>query len=109
MRTDWNERLGHARANSTLELMLSAMQTMPYFTTETMVAATGRSKQATGQAVRRLLDAQVIRKADQKKRSRVFDVPDVLEQFHMVERRLACPMRDIGIGSPVRPVPRRDT
>lgn len=81
MKEDWRKKLGSVRANSTLQLMPSNMQAMPYFTVETMVAAIGRSKQAVNQAVQRLLDAQVIPQTNQDKRSRMFDVPDVCKEF----------------------------
>lgn len=107
MRKSWIDRLGRVRSGSTLELMLSAVQSMPYFSVETMVKTTQRSKQAVNQAVQRLLDAQIIRQTNRGKRSRVFDVPEVLAEFNMVERRIASPSRDTSIDLPMRPVPNR--
>ncbi len=107
IKDDWRNKLPRVRADSTLELMLAKMQAMPYFTTETMVAATKRSKQAVGQAVNKLLEAQIICQTSRGKRSRVFEVPDILEEFNVVERRLASPSRDTSVDLPVRPVPNK--
>ena len=107
IKDDWRNKLPRVRAGSTLELMLAKMQAMPYFTTETMVAATKRSKQAVGQAVSKLLEAQIICQTSRGKRSRVFEVPDILEEFNVVERRLASPSRDTSVDLPVRPVPNK--
>ncbi len=107
MRESWCSRLVRVRAGSTLELMLLKIQAMPYFTIGTMVKATRRSKQAVGQAVKRLLEVQIVCQSNKGKRSRVFEVPDVLDEFNMVERRLASPSRDTSVELPVRPVPNR--
>ena len=77
------------------------------FTIDTMVKATRRSKQAVGQAVKRLLEVQIVCQSNKGKRSRVFEVPDVLDEFNMVERRLASPSRGTSVELPVRPVPNR--
>ena len=103
----WRCRMGGVRKGSAVEAMLPAMQAMPYFSVETMTGMTGRSKQAIGVAVRRLLDAGIIRQTNRGKRSRVFEVPEVLAEFNMVERRLASPSRDTSLEGPARPVPAR--
>lgn len=105
MRGAWEKRLVRVRANSALELMLDEVQAMPVFSVETMVKATGRSKQAVSLATNRLVKAGIVRQTSQGKRSRVFEAPDVLEEFSMVERRLASPSRDTNVEPPVRTVP----
>lgn len=107
IRTGWEGMLGRVRAGSSLELMLNEMQALPVFSVETMVRATGRTKQAVGLAVSRLLEAGIIRQTNQGKRSRVFEAPDVLEEFAIVERRLASPARDTSVEPPSRRVPDR--
>ena len=97
IRAGWEGMLGRVRAGSSLELMLNEMQALPVFSVETMVRATGRTKQAVGLAVSRLLEAGIIRQTNQGKRSRVFEAPDVLEEFAIVERRLASPARDTSV------------
>ena len=107
MRSGWEGRLGRVRAGSALALMLDELQASPVFSVETMVRATGRSKQAVSLATNRLLETGIIRQTSQGKRSRVFEVPGVLEEFSMVERRLASPSRDTSVEPPVRRVPDR--
>ena len=107
IRAGWEGMLGRVRAGSSLELMLNEMQALPVFSVETMVRATGRTKQAVGLAVSRLLEAGIIRQTNQGKRSRVFEASDVLEEFAIVERRLASPARDTSVEPPSRRVPDR--
>lgn len=107
IRESWEERLGKVRRGSAVDLLLDEIQAMPYFTCETMERVTGRSKQAIALAVTRLLECGIIAQTNRGKRSRVFECPDVLEEFNLVERRLASPARDTAIGAPARPVPDR--
>ena len=104
IRGGWEERLGRVRRDSAVDLLLDEIQAMPYFTCETMERETGRSKQAIALAVTRLLECGVIAQANRGKRSRVFECPDVLEEFNLVERRLASSLRDTAISNPARPV-----
>ncbi|MBR3316584.1 MAG: hypothetical protein IKG21_02025 [Atopobiaceae bacterium] len=48
-----------------------------------------------------------MRQTNRGKRNRVFEVPDVLAEFNMVERRLASPVRDTGVELPARPLPNK--
>lgn len=107
MRKRWVERLGGVRAGSATELMLREAQAMPVFSVSSMVKATGRSKQAINSATIKLVEAGIVHQTNQGKRSRVFEVPDVLEEFIMVERRLASPARDTNVSPPARTVPER--
>lgn len=107
VRARWESALGRVRSGSSLELILDEIQATPVFSVETMVRATGRTKQAVGLAVGRLLEAGVVRQTSRGKRSRVFEAPDVLEEFAIVERRLASPSRDTNVEPPSRRVPDR--
>ena len=103
----WKSKLGRVRAGSSLELLLGEIQAIPIFSVDTMVHATGRTKQAVGPAIERLLEAGIVRQTNQGKRSRVFEAPDALEEFALVERRLASPSRDTSIDPPARRVPEK--
>ena len=107
IRVTWEKTLGHVRAGSAVELILDELPATPIFSVETMVRSTGRSKQAINLATNRLLEVGIIRQTSQGKRSRVFEAPSVLEEFSMVERRLASPSRDTNIDPPARRVPDR--
>lgn len=80
---------------------------MPIFSVNTLVSATGRTKQTVAPAVKRLVDAGIAVQTNRGKRNRVYEVPEVLEEFNMVERRLASPARDTLQEPPARPVPSR--
>ncbi len=95
----WRSKLGRVRAKSALDQLLVEIQGMPYFSVETMRRTTGRSKQAVNLAIQRLVDAQIVRQTNRGKRSRVFEVPEILAVFNMVERRLASPLRHSELGS----------
>ena len=107
MRRDWEARLGRVRAGSAAQLLLERIQGMPIFTVETMVRETGLTKQAVSPAVSRLAESGIVRQTSKGKRDRVYETPEVLELFRVVERRLASPARNTSIELPVRPVPYR--
>ena len=107
IRRDWIGRLGKVRANSSLDLLLDEIQAVPIFTAETMAKAVCRTEVAVGQAIDRLLEAGIIRQSNKGKRRRIFETPDVMEMFNLVERRLASPSRDTKAEPPARPVPER--
>ena len=86
IRSNWVSALGKIRVGSSLDLLLDAIQVLPIFSVETMARQTGRSKQAINEAVSRLCEAGVVIQTTKGKRNRVFEVPDVLEEFNLVER-----------------------
>lgn len=106
MYRSWEAMLGgHPRRGSALEALLGEVQAMPWFTVDTMVRATGRSWSSVNAAVARLVGAGIVRETTKGKRNRVFEAPEVVEEFDMVERRIASPARDTSVAPPVRPVP----
>ena len=105
MQEGWRVLLGSVRANSALALMLDELQGMPYFSVESMAVSIGRSRQAVNEATHRLVEAGIVRQTNKGKRSRVFEAPEVLEEFRIVERKLASPERDTRVAGPARPVP----
>lgn len=106
MRAKWMGRLGRKpRAGSSLALLLDEIQATPYFTVQTMVNATGRAFSSVNDAVAILVEAGIAEETTQGKRNRVFRVPDVIEEFEIVERRMASPARDTNLIPPVRSTP----
>lgn len=101
----WHERLGTVRGNSSTELMLDEMIGTPLFTVASMADSIKRSVPAVSNAVNVLEEAGVIREVSNKTRNRVFEAPDVIDQFNIFERRLASPVGDTKMAKPVRPVP----
>ena len=107
MEAMWRESLGTVRAGSALEAILREMRGMPVFSVNSMRRLCGRSQPAVSEAVRRLLEAGIVRVTTKGKRNRVFEVPDVISVFNMLERRLASPALDTVVEPPSRPVPER--
>ena len=93
------------RGNSSTELMLDEMIGTPLFTVASMADSIKRSVPAVSNAVNVLEEAGVIREVSNKTRNRVFEAPDVIDQFNIFERRLASPVGDTKMAKPVRPVP----
>lgn len=106
MRASWARKLGgQPRRGSALEAVLPGIQAMPWFTIRTLEGATGFSFKAVNDAVSTLVGAGIVQKTTKGKRNRVFVAPDVIEEFQMVERRMASPARDTHAVAPARPVP----
>lgn len=105
LQDSWRERLGSVRANSALDVLLPELVGMPLFTVKSAAAATGRSVSSMNVAVQRCLDAGIAKAAKKQKRNRAFEVPEVIDEFNLFERRLASPVGDTRAARPVRPVP----
>lgn len=107
MQERWREALGTVRRNSALDLMLREISGMPLFTVATAAETAGRAISSVSAAVDRLVNAGIAVPVKAAKRNRVFEVPDVIDEFNLLERRLASPVGDTAIEKPVRPVPER--
>ncbi len=106
---DWRERLGSVREGSAVDLLLRAMPGAPLFTVTGAAALIGRSFIAANEAVKRLLEAGVIRQANIGTRNRTFEAREILTAFTELERRLASPVGDTNLTPPARRVPARPT
>lgn len=102
---EWRERLGAVRAGSALDVLLPLLSGMPLFSVKTAALATGRSTSSIAVAVNRCADAGIVVPAKKQKRNRSFEVPDVINEFNIFERRLASPAGDTKSAKPVRAVP----
>jgi hypothetical protein len=67
----------------------------------------GRSFPQTNDAIDRLVNADILRQVNVRKRNRAFEAPAIIEAFTSLERQLASPEGDTRISRPARPVPRR--
>ena len=107
LQASWRERIGPARRGSSVHLLIDALPAAPVLTTATAAELIGRSVQATGQAVERLVAAGVLKQVTVGKRNRAFEAPELIEAFTALERQLASPEGDTYISEPSRRVPRR--
>lgn len=105
LQDDWRQRLGAVRKGSALALIIEALPSAPMFSVNTMSKTINRSFPATNLAIERLLEAGIVKSSKKGKRNRVFEAPDIINEFTLLERRLASPAHDTKIKRPVRPVP----
>lgn len=101
----WRERLGAIREDSAVDLLLRALPGAPLFTATAAAALIGRSFIAANEAIKRLLDAGVIRQANIGARNRTFEARELITAFTELERRLASPAGDTNLAPPARRVP----
>ena len=105
LQASWRERLDSVRKGSALDSLLGEMVGMPLFTIGTASAGMGRAFSAVSSAVEKCIDAGIVKPMGAQKRNRVFEVPEVINEFNIFERKLASPMGDTKAEGPVRPVP----
>jgi Fic family protein len=102
---DSRQRLGNVRANSTVDLLVSALPALPVFSVSAAAAHVGRSFPVTGEAVERLRAANVVKQVTIGRRNRAFEAVGLFEAFTGFERVLASP--DADMSPPARPAPAR--
>ena len=105
LQDSWREKLGSVRRGSALEVLIDAMVGMPIFTIGTASESSGRAFSAMSAAVERCVEAGIVKPIGNQKRNRAFEVPDVINEFNVFERRLASPLGDTEAAKPVRAVP----
>jgi Fic family protein len=107
LKASWRERLGRARAGSAADLLIDALPGAPVMTVQSAASIIGRSAQAVNEAILRLLEAGILRQTTVGRRNRAFEVPELVEAFTDLERRLASPEGDTRTSPPARAVPHR--
>ena len=105
LRKIWEGVLGRVRAKSALDEILGVLPGAPVFDVGLLQEMTGRSFSSLSAAVESYVQAGIIRQITTGNRNRVFEVPDIIEEYTRLERRLASPVGDTAIAPPVRPVP----
>lgn len=103
----WRVRVGRIRAGSATDRLLAALPTAPVLTAATAAELVGRSEARVGDAIRRLVDAGVLRQITVGRRNRAFEAPELLAAVTGFERVLASPAGDTQLAPPVRPAPAR--
>lgn len=103
----WRTRVGRARSDSALSLLIDALPAAPVLTATTAAELVGRSFQATNQAIERLVDAGVLVQVSVGRRNRAFEAHELVDAFTDFERRLASPGGNTLVSPPARRVPGR--
>ena len=105
--TDWRKRLGRVRAGSATDILLRSLVGAPVITANSAAEMIGRSFPQTNEAIKRLVNVEILRQVNVGKRNRAFEAPAIIEAFTSLERQLASPQGDTRASKPVRPIPRR--
>jgi len=103
----WRKRLGAIRLRSATDLLLRSILGAPVVTVNSAAALIGRSFPQTNDAIGRLLEAGILSQVTVGRRNRAFEVPEIIEAFADLERRLASPTGNTRISQPTRRVPAR--
>ncbi len=107
LQASWLERLEPIRRDSAAYLLVKALPASPVLTVSVAAELIGRSFQATSQAIRRLMGADVLAQVTFGRRNRAFEAPELIEAFTGLERQLASPEGNTRVSRPARHVPRR--
>ena len=105
IQASWRERLGRARRDSAVNLLISVLPNAPVLTTTTAAELVGRSFPATSMAIERLVTAGVLVQVSVGRRNRAYEAPELIDVFTAFERRLASPEGDTRVSAPARRVP----
>jgi Fic family protein len=103
----WREKLSSVRKNSALDLLLGEMVGMPVFSIATASSATGRVISSVTSAIERCIEAGIVKPMGSQRRNRIFEVPEVINDFNIFERKLASSIGNTEIAEPVRAVPKK--
>ena len=106
LQSSWRERVGRARSDSTVSLLIEALPAAPILTTTTAAELVGRSFQAANQAIERLVEAGVLVQVSVGRRNRAFEARELVDAFTALERRLSSPEGDTLVSPSARRVPR---
>ena len=107
LQKSWHERAGLVRRDSAARLLIEALPAVPVLTISTAAEVVGRSFQAASQAINQLMEAGVLAQATIGRRNRIFEAPELIEAFTMLERQLASPEGNTRFSRPTRHVPQR--
>ena len=103
----WRKRLGPLRAKSATDVILRVLPGAPILTVDTAATLIRRTFKPADAAIRRLVDAGILRQVNVGKRNRAYEAPEVIEAFTALERQLASPEGDTRTSGPTRLVPLR--
>ena len=105
LKAAWRERAAPVRAGSAVDLLIETLPAAPVLTLAAAAGLIGRSQQAANQGLTRLAEAGVLREVTDGRRNRVYEAPELIDAFTLLERRFASPAADTRIEPPSRPVP----
>jgi Fic family protein len=105
LQEEWRAGLGSVRANSATDLLLRALPGAPLLTVKSAAALIGRTFPAANEAIKKLVDADILHPVRVGRRNRAFEATRVIEAFTALERKLASPKGNTLTSEPSRRVP----
>ena len=107
LQEEWRAKIGRVRANSATDLLLRALPGAPLITVKSAAALIGRTFPPANEAIKRLVQADILRPVRVAQRNRAFEATSAIDAFTALERQLASPQGNTLTSRPSRPVPRR--
>lgn len=105
IKKSWEELIGSSRKGSIASEAMDAIVAMPIFTVSSLAKHCNRSFAAVNAVVASLVEVGCIKTVSEGKRNRVFEATDIINEFNMLELKLASPAGDTRAEPPARPVP----
>ncbi|HEU4945543.1 MAG TPA: Fic family protein [Kribbella sp.] len=105
LKSSWRARAAPVRAGSAVERLIDTLPAAPVLTLSAAARLIDRSQQAANQALTRLVEVGVLRQVTDGRRNRVYEAPELIDAFTLLERRFASPAADTRVAAPNRPVP----
>jgi Fic family protein len=105
IKQDWTTKAGPFRKGSIADEAMDAIVSMPIFTVKTLADHCGKSTASVNSFVDLMERAGCIKTAKCGSRNRVFEAPAVINEFNVLERKLASPAGNTKVAAPDRPVP----
>ncbi len=103
----WRERLGSVRAHSATDRILRILPGAPVLTVDGAATLIGRTFNPANDAIKRLVEAGILRQVNIGRRNRAYEAPEIITAFAALERQLASPEGNTRTSKPVRRVPAR--
>lgn len=94
LQDDWRRRLGSVRRNSSADVLVKRLPGVPIVTVNGASDLTGRTFQATNEAIERLVTAGILAPITVGRRNRTFEAREIIDAFTDLERQLASPAGD---------------
>lgn len=105
LKEGWMKDAGPFRRDSIAAEVADAIVAMPMFTVSSLSEALQRSYSSVNAVVEALASIGAVKQSGGGARNRVFEAPEVINEFNKLERRLASPAGDTRADPPARPVP----
>ncbi len=86
----WFDRLGWPRSDSAASRLVAALPEQPVIDVSAAQRLSGRSHVAVGAALKRLEEAGILRRLNERKWGRVWECDEVLELVERFEKRVAA-------------------